>query len=947
VRKLKVNQQKIKSILGGIQTIMKHKFSSMGRVAIALVLALSLSLVMAVPVSADVSQATVAVDNAAPTASTTYTIDFTTTVALEADTDSITVEFPEGTTTLPGTVTVDGTSATALASGMRVKVTVPADTPAGDVALIFTGITNPAADGYTLDIYTSQEQNAVESVPYTINNTAVGEFDVVIDPDTTGSVAAYTLGGSTKLIGGGLVAGEDTITVIFHEDNVVPASITPGTVFVNGNAVTDTIVIVGQYVTITVPEDVISDGGNLTVVFSAGTGITNPEEPASDYTLEAYTSDGARATSGTYTVVLDVIAQLVFTVSPLGVSQSVASALITVQAQDACGNEVSIGGISPDDDVTIDLESTSVTGVFDDDSAFVTPTTSVTMAGDAGIATFYYKDATTGTFTITATASGETWTPATFDIAVNPKVELYDGALLIDDTFDTIQLAIDAALPGDTVKVGAGIYEEELRIVTADLTIESTDGAASTTIYNAGYFVCEIVTVDGVTIDGFTFENSGYTGGDNRGIFVRGASGFTIQNNEFIESNSDGIVVISESGAVTSGVIGSNTFTGTGVYSGYGRSGINVESAGYDISGVEITNNTLSAYSGDETNAIGVAQTTGAVSEITVQDNTISDSYRGISLCGDVTGLTGDYAISNNTITGCKAGFKASWGGGVEFDLVYNSITGNTHYGVWLHDATLSAETVTIKYNDLSGNGEWGIYNVWVDTGTDVVATHNYWGDVTGPSAGTGDYASTAAGSGDAVSVEATYSPWLHKSYEDVVDDNADYPALSVPLSTGWNTLSTPAKLISTADSVDELVPTGLSLAYWYDAFNEDGPIWRSAVTRQLLPCDAVYIKMVSTQTVLFQIDGTATYVPSKDLAAGWNLIGLADLADMQEEDAIASVYGSYAQLVSPSMNTAEWIFVTEGTPAFDMVVGEGYWIFMKSDATLGGFVLCPIVPAY
>ena len=53
MRKLKVKQKtKSKSILGGIQTIMKHKFSSMGRVAIALVLALSLCLVMGVPVSA-------------------------------------------------------------------------------------------------------------------------------------------------------------------------------------------------------------------------------------------------------------------------------------------------------------------------------------------------------------------------------------------------------------------------------------------------------------------------------------------------------------------------------------------------------------------------------------------------------------------------------------------------------------------------------------------------------------------------------------------------------------------------------------------------------------------------------------------------------------------------------------------------------------------------------
>jgi hypothetical protein len=60
----------------------------------------------------------------------------------------------------------------------------------------------------------------------------------------------------------------------------------------------------------------------------------------------------------------------------------------------------------------------------------------------------------------------------------------------------------------------------------------------------------------------------------------------------------------------------------------------------------------------------------------------------------------------------------------------------------------------------------------------------------------------------------------------------------------------------------------------------------------------------------------------------------------------VASVSASYGQLVSPSINSAEWINTISTTSVGSLVLGEGYWIFMKSAATIGGFTICPIAPS-
>ena len=189
---------------------MKHKFSSMGRVAIALVLALSLSLVMAVPVSASViSDVTVAVDPATASETGTYTIEFNTNFdLLTGDSDTISVTFPDDTTVpttySTGDITVEGTdvaTASGNASTRVVDITVPANISAAvdnPVTVVFTTdavIVNPStADDYTLSVKTSKETTYVTSGTYTITP--------VIDVTAPNTVAVTSPNGTEKWAGG-------------------------------------------------------------------------------------------------------------------------------------------------------------------------------------------------------------------------------------------------------------------------------------------------------------------------------------------------------------------------------------------------------------------------------------------------------------------------------------------------------------------------------------------------------------------------------------------------------------------------------------------------------------------------------------------------------------------------------------------------------------------------
>ncbi len=99
--------------------------------------------------------------------------------------------------------------------------------------------------------------------------------------------------------------------------------------------------------------------------------------------------------------------------------------------------------------------------------------------------------------------------------SVLPSVQA--STFYVPDDYETIQVAVDAASPGDTVIVRDGRYIENIE-VHKSLTIWSENGSDSTFVWAEypGYGVFS-VTADYVTISGFTVE--GATGAAGISLF--------------------------------------------------------------------------------------------------------------------------------------------------------------------------------------------------------------------------------------------------------------------------------------------------------------------------------------------------------------------------------------------------------------------------------------------
>jgi parallel beta-helix repeat protein len=104
----------------------------------------------------------------------------------------------------------------------------------------------------------------------------------------------------------------------------------------------------------------------------------------------------------------------------------------------------------------------------------------------------------------------------------------------------TIQAAVNAASPGDTVLVPAGVYHETVTIATSGLTIKGTRdavldatgfsvgiraSAGSITIGSDGYPVCPAFGLHDLAVDGLTITGASFTG-----VLFRGVDGFAIRD---------------------------------------------------------------------------------------------------------------------------------------------------------------------------------------------------------------------------------------------------------------------------------------------------------------------------------------------------------------------------------------------------------------------------------
>jgi parallel beta-helix repeat protein len=146
-------------------------------------------------------------------------------------------------------------------------------------------------------------------------------------------------------------------------------------------------------------------------------------------------------------------------------------------------------------------------------------------------------------------------------MSFSPPVKASPATIYVPDDYSTIQAAVDAASPGDTIIVRDGTYTENIDVNTDNLTIQSENGAEATIVQaaNSEDHVFE-VTADYVQIGGFTVRGTYKPEGQNSGIYLDKVNYCNISQNR-VSDNRLGITVYdSSNNTLASNTVSDNIF---------------------------------------------------------------------------------------------------------------------------------------------------------------------------------------------------------------------------------------------------------------------------------------------------------------------------------------------------------------------------------------------------
>ncbi|NVO67743.1 right-handed parallel beta-helix repeat-containing protein [Methanofollis tationis] len=221
-------------------------------------------------------------------------------------------------------------------------------------------------------------------------------------------------------------------------------------------------------------------------------------------------------------------------------------------------------------------------------------------------------------------------------------------------------------------------------------------------------------------------------------------------------------------------------------------------------------------------------------------------------------------------------------------------------------------------------------------------ATHNWWGDASGPSG-------SGPGTGSPVYGTALYEPWLTRPADVVLETGKSYFGLEIGspfiggdgyragLEPGWNTLSFPLALENTTWQAVAGLGDGLdyAVAYSWDAATQT---WVQVTdASRINPLDAVYIRMNDYDRLPVQISPEITSPPTRTLEAGWNLVGPAyALVGLPEPIGQAYFWWGepYGTSVTNALTTVE--YTPDGRDGYAVVVSPSInpeaWVFTRGD---------------
>ncbi|MCX6810491.1 MAG: right-handed parallel beta-helix repeat-containing protein [Candidatus Berkelbacteria bacterium] len=487
------------------------------------------------------------------------------------------------------------------------------------------------------------------------------------------------------------------------------------------------------------------------------------------------------------------------------------------------------------------------------------------------------------------------WVPIKAEAAVTGPVFIDTNLNGIIDpgeqNFDTIQPAVDAAIPSDTIVVTAATYSENVN-VNKSLTLK---GAGNPIVTAASPAVSVFtVTVSNVNISGLTV--SGATGGGQAGIFVgAGVTGSNIHNNN-LTGNFDGIWLGAGSSGNTldSNTLSSNAAQGFELY----HSDSNIltnnhadSNTGYGFKMESSDSNTLTNNTANSNSKYGFYLSAGS----SKSDNNI--------LTGNTANSNTEYGIRINSSTGnnlTKNTFNLNVAAGLRLKdditnlmLSDNTIT-NSPIGVDIAAGAGDVTSWTVNHNNISGNATYGVSNGGAGT---LNASSNWWGNSSGPFdnkglPGTPNY-NNPSGTGNSVTSFVDYKPWFTDLAMTTLNNKLPAPTNLIAaagngeVSLAWNAVAgaayynvshkkssdagfgTPVPVINTTTKIIGLT-NGVSYDFQIIAVDGYGILGISAVTTAspVAPTAVKVVATIASQSVVSQVTTTPAPTPTPTVAA-------------------------------------------------------------------------------
>ncbi len=328
------------------------------------------------------------------------------------------------------------------------------------------------------------------------------------------------------------------------------------------------------------------------------------------------------------------------------------------------------------------------------------------------------------------------------------------GTLLVPQQFSTIQAALNAAKPYDTVLVSAkpkgGVYSESVTINTPHVTLQGRgnpiiDGSGfvpvsvpipgsyySNTVYpNAIDIRADYTAISGLTVQnvpGAFFNviggagiNAGYNSADGSASY--GFSGIRISG-VTLSNDSNGIVV---NGVISQVVNGKYTFTSA---QGFSLIGCTLIGGLHDTVDISSTNNLVisgnkflggNTFPGSSQTGLNIgAGFSEPITNVLIAANVFKNNG-GDGMDANATGLTitanesasnGNYGILANTLSYSFSGPPVAVPGAAPTSIVANSVHDNGVGGLTITGAQ------TITGNSIANNAGYGIYLLNADNST-------------------------------------------------------------------------------------------------------------------------------------------------------------------------------------------------------------------------------------